>query len=187
MQRIEFSEMTNRLHRNLMGSAALLIVIVFFNIKVTKASTSGLELENLTTRVILTVLIAVLVYHAAAFCIRAFEEYRIWELKLSDKQATAWGGGNFVLELADQLKSVGETLERILANSGVIQHNNQTIINADQAQELIEASKAALIYGRRLKNFPKITRFRFWFWDIGIAIAATIFSLTLAVPAICRS
>lgn len=168
MQRIEFSEMTNRLHRNLMVSASLIIVITYFNIEIRKASNSGVDFENFTTRAILVSLIAILIYHTGAFCIRAFEEYREWELKLADKNATAFGGGVFNVDLAQQMHSVGDLLVKILRNGGVISRNNQEILSAEEATQLKNAAASARIYANRFSNFPKITRFRFWAWDIGV-------------------
>lgn len=168
MQRIEFSEMTNRLHRNLMVSASLIVAITYFNIEIRKASNSGVDFENLTTRAVLLSLIAILIYHAGAFCIRAFEEYREWELKLTDKNATAFGGGVFDVDLAEQMYNVGDLLIKILRNGGAISRNNQEIISAEEAAQLKDAGASARIYGKRFSNFPKITRFRFWVWDIGM-------------------
>ncbi len=180
MQRIEFSEMTNRLHRNLMIAAALIICITFFGIQIGKVTAAGIELVNFTTGVLLTILIVTLIYHAIAFAIRAFEEYRLWELQLSSKQATYYGGGVGVLELADQFRNVSETLENIIENSGLITHQGQTVISQDDAAELKQAAKAAIVYGKRLKNFPLVTRVRFWGWDIGTAAAVTIVAILFA-------
>jgi hypothetical protein len=57
MKRIEYSEMTNRLHRNMVGSAAIIVGIVLFHIEINKATASGFDIENLTTGVLLKILL----------------------------------------------------------------------------------------------------------------------------------
>jgi hypothetical protein len=106
MQRIEFSEMTNRLHRNLVAVAAAIIAIVFFGIKIDKATGFGMEVQGLTTSPLLSMLVAVLLYHMVAFAMRAFEEYRAWELQLASKIATSYGGKIETIELANQLRGI---------------------------------------------------------------------------------
>jgi hypothetical protein len=100
MKRIEFSEHTNRLHRNLMVAASLIIAISLFQIWVTKASAGGFELENVTTGVVMTLLLAVMIYHSVAFAIRAYEEFYEWELNLPTKTDTMWSGGQIIVDLA---------------------------------------------------------------------------------------
>jgi hypothetical protein len=161
-----------------MAVASLIIAIVGFNIKIEKAQTSGVELQGLTINVVLFVLVTVLIYHAIAFAIHAFEEYRNWELALVAKQATYWGGGVGLIELADQMKQAGDALGKIMANSGAITSQNQTILNVNDASNLKDLADSARIYANRLENFPKITRFRFWFWDI--AVSAVVTSLAVS-------
>jgi hypothetical protein len=60
MELIEFSELTNRMHRNLVAVAAAIVVLVFFDIKIEKANTLGMEVTGLTTRVLLWALVAIL-------------------------------------------------------------------------------------------------------------------------------
>jgi hypothetical protein len=60
MELIEFSELTNRMHRNLVAVAAAIVVLVFFDIKIEKANTLGMEVTGLTTRVLLWTLVAIL-------------------------------------------------------------------------------------------------------------------------------
>jgi hypothetical protein len=140
MQRIEFSEMTNRLHRNLMIAAALLIGISVFDIRVGKAAASGVELINFTTGVLIAVLLAVLIYHALAFAIRAFEEYRIWELQLAARETTYYSGGVGTTELAHKLRDLGELFEKVISNSGAISSQNQEIIQKNDATYLKEVT-----------------------------------------------
>ena len=183
MERIQFSDATNKLRRNLLLVAALIIALAGFDIKLTKASTSGIEFENITTNVVLAVLLALLIYHLVAFAIHAFEEYRHWELALVKKQTTYFGGGIGFIELADQMRDAGDALEKIIKNSGAISAGNQQILDVNDASHLKELSGAARVYAKRLQNFPSITRFRFWFLDIGFVglttIAAVLFVLAL--------
>src|SRR5258708_2764421 len=117
MERIEFSELTNRLHRNLVGVAAAIIGIVFFGIKIEKATAVGMEVTGLTTRVLLWILVAVLLYHAAAFLMRAFEEYRAWELKLATKEAaSSYGGRIQTIALANQLRGLAPKIQEVYDN-----------------------------------------------------------------------
>jgi hypothetical protein len=48
MQHIEFSEMTNRLHRNIPAAASLIIAIGWFDVQIGKAGAMGIEIKNLT-------------------------------------------------------------------------------------------------------------------------------------------
>ena len=112
MERIEFSELTNRMHRNLVAVSAAIIVIVFFNIKIEKATTLGIEVSGLTTRVLLWILVAILLYHMVAFALRAYEEFRAWELKLTSRTATSWGGKIDDIELFNQLGGLAEIVEK---------------------------------------------------------------------------
>src|SRR5215472_6943066 len=106
MERIEFSELTNRMHRNLVAVAAAIIVFVFFDIKIEKATTLGMEVTGLTTRVLLWILVAILLYHMVAFAMRAIEEFRAWELHLATKEATSYGGRLETISLASQLRGI---------------------------------------------------------------------------------
>jgi len=184
MQRIEFSDLTNRLHRNTMAAAALIIAIAFFNLKIGKATAEGLELQNLTTGVLIWSAFAVLLYHAVAFCLRSIEEYEHWELTLPDSEAGVWDGGVITVDLARRLKDAAETLTKITKNSGAIGHQGQTIFSENDAKQLKEVSEAAVVYAKRFANFPKITRTRFWIWDIGVTLAVVVVALLFAATAL---
>ncbi len=185
MQPLEFNDITTRLRRNLMGAAFLIIAIAGFDIKVGKASASGMELDNLTTDVVLTVLLAFLVYHAFAFCIRAFEEYRCWELRLSQKDKAVFGrGGTGLIELAEQMRQAGDICQRIIANGDTIREDNQDVLTRAQVRYLMQAADSAMTYARRFRNFPKISRLRFWFWDIGIPSGVSVIAVLFAVSVI---
>ena len=176
MKRIEFSELTSRLHRNAMLAASLIIGITYFQIDIKKASSSGVEFDNLTTAVILVSLGAVLMYHAFAFYIRAFEEYREWELKLVESETSGYGGDISVIDLAAKLRQVADLLDKVLGNGGVLRQNNQVVFSRNDADQLNDVVASAEIYSKRFANFPKITRFRFWFWDVGVTTAVVGFS-----------
>ena len=180
MQRIEFSELTNRLRRNLMGAAFLIVVIAGFDIRVGKASASGLDLENLTTEVVLAVLLALLIYHAVTFGFHAFEEYRLWGLKPEDKLASISGGRGF-LELNGPMTGTRRALNQI--KEIVKERGQQEDFTKEQYDSLEEVIEGALVYAKRLQSFPVITRVRFWALDIGIAVVmtlvATLFSFSV--------
>jgi ABC-type multidrug transport system fused ATPase/permease subunit len=177
MERIEFSELTNRMHRNLVAVAAAIIVIVFFDIKIEKATTLGMEVTGLTTRVLLWILVAILMYHIVAFAMRAIEEFRAWELKLASRIATSYGGKIDVIELANQLRGMAEIAEKWRQSS------SKDVISSNDV-ELIKATyEVAQIYAKRFKNFPTITRCRFWFWDIGGAALLAVIALGFAAYA----
>lgn len=162
MERIQFSEVTNRLHRNLVAIAAIIIVMVLFHLRITKAVSLGFEIENLTNGALIIILVGVLIYHAVAFSVRAFEEYRLWELKFTAKQASYYGGGIGVIELADQLKDLADTLKRV-SRSVTIKPGSDTAVvaaqfkgstfNSEDIRKLTEAASAAQTYGKRLKIF----------------------------------
>jgi hypothetical protein len=168
MQRIEFGEMTNRLHRNAVGSAALIIAIKLFNLQIDKAGTLGIEIKNFTTGVLVLILFVAMVYHGIAFAIRAFEDYRSWALELTKMNAAFYGGGIGVVDLSNKIASASASLQKIVANTGVITSAGQTIFTKQDADTLNEFSRAAQHYAKRLKNFPLLTRLRFWGWDIGV-------------------
>lgn len=183
MERIQFSEMTNRLRRNLMAASFLIIGIAGFNIEVGNATASGMELKNLTTEVVLVTLLTFLIYHAIAFMIRAFEEFRLWELKLASRDATSWSGGVGRLELADHLKQVGDVLEKLTTGDRQTSTDAGKTITDSDIKNIKNAAEAADIYERRLKNFPTVTRVRFWIWDIGVACAVSILGILFATAA----
>jgi len=166
MVRIEFSELTNRLRRNLMAATFLIIAITGFNIRVGKVTASGFQLENLTTEVILVILIAVVIYHAIAFGIHAFEEYRDWELTRFDKTKN-------LLDFFDEIQSLISTLEIKIKDYGAIDAQNQTILTENDVKRLERVAELMLTYGKRLKRLPVISRVRFWGLDIGVAGLAT--------------
>src|SRR5262245_44708303 len=101
------------MHRNLVAAAAAIIVIVFFDIKIDKATTLGMEVTGLTTGVLLWILVAMLLYHMVAFAMRAIEEFRAWELKLASRIATSYGGKIDTIELANQLRGMAEMNEKL--------------------------------------------------------------------------
>jgi hypothetical protein len=179
MERIEFSELTNRMHRNLVAVAAAIIVIVFFDIKVEKATTLGMEVTGLTTRVLLWILVAILLYHMVAFAMRAIEEFRAWELKLTSRTVSSYGGKIEVVELANQLRGMAEIAEKLQSSS------KEGISSADVAH-IKSTADVAQIYGKRFENFPAITRWRFWLWDIGMAALLAVIALGFAAYAFCK-
>jgi len=174
LEHIKFSEITNRLRRNLMAAAFLIVGLAGFDIKITKVTSSGIGFENVNTDVLLIILALFLFYHVIAFCLHAFEEYKVWELKLVSKIDPTFVSATETVELAGIMKSAGETLKNVTKNGGLLMVDGQTVIQNEDAIRMIEASKAAETYGKRLKNFPTITRVRFWGWDIGVALAAAV-------------
>ena len=158
-----------------MASVFLIVSIRGFNISITDASTYGIKLANLTTDVILAGLGLVLYYHAIAFFIRAYEEYRHWELSLGDTIESGYmERQTTIIDLSERLSSLAETIEKITENGGLLNQAGQTIFTNDDANKLRDATNAANQYAIRFKNFPNITRYRFWLWDVGIAIITTI-------------
>jgi len=182
MERIEFSELTNRMHRNLVAVAAVIIVFVFFDIKIEKATTLGMEVTGLTTRVLLWILVAILVYHMVAFATRAIEEFRAWELRLATNEAAFGGDRLEIITLANQLRGITPKLQELCDNLGSAK---EILSKADVAQ-LKETSEIAHVYAKRFKNFPAITRWRFWLWDIGFAAILAVIALGFAAYALCK-
>jgi hypothetical protein len=176
VERIEFSELTNRTHRNLVAVAAAIIVIVFFDIKIDKATTLGMEVTGLTTGVLLWILAAMLLYHTVAFAMRAIEEFRAWELKLASRIATSYGGKIDTIELANQLRGMAEMNEKLQSSR----------IDANDVALIKQTAEVAQIYAKRFKNFPAITWWRFWLWDIGVAALLTVIALGFAAYAFCK-
>lgn len=180
MQRIEFSEMTNRLRRNLMAAAFLIIGTKAFDIKIGKVSVGGAQLENLTTEVVIMILLVFLIYHAFAFSIRAFEEYRYWELTFSAKEESTWDG-DAVVNLAAKLRQAKPAIDKLIDADGMTLDETSQTFSAADAQSLQAATGAAELYAKRFENFPKVTRFRFWAWDLGMAGALTVVAIWFAI------
>jgi hypothetical protein len=181
MERIAFSELTNRLHRNLIAAAGLILCIMFFKIKIGKLSAVGFELDGFTTNVLVIILMVVLGYHALAFAFRAYEEYRIWELQLTRRQETYFGGGIGISELASRMKEAADSLDKVIKNSGAIGARNQEILTAVDAEKLKNAADSADLYAKRFLNFPWITRARFWGWDIGVTLVVASISFLAGI------
>jgi len=182
MERIEFSELTNRMHRNLVAVAAAIIVFVFFDIKIEKATTLGMEVTGLTTRVLLWILVAILLYHMVAFAMRAIEEFRAWELHLATKEATSYGGRLETISLANQLRGITPKIQEAYDNLG----SAKDILSKTDVAQLKAASEIAHVYAKRFKNFPAITWWRFWLWDIGVTALLTVIALGFAAYALCK-
>ncbi len=177
MQRIEFSELTNRLHRNTIATAAVIIGFRFFDIKIKKVETYGIEFINLTTGVIVTCLVVVLLYHAMAFALRAFEEYRYWRLHLPTKQSLFWSGGTGNIDLANLMQEAAGALKKIAASGPT----GEKPFTKEDAEKLHKASEGAMIYAKHFKNFPMISGLIFWGWDIGFTALATLIAVLYAI------
>jgi hypothetical protein len=157
----------------------LVIVFVFFDIKIEKATTLGMEVKGLTTRVLLWILVAILLYHSVGFAMRAIEEFRAWELKLASRTMTSYGGKIEVIELANQLRGTAEMAEKL-------QSSSKDGISPNDVAHIKATAEVAQIYAKRFKNFPTITRWRFWLRDIGVAAVLTVIALGFAAYALCR-
>jgi hypothetical protein len=119
------------------------------------------------------ILVAILIYHCVAYAFRVREEYKLWDLQRAEKQAPFWGGIG-VVSLADDLYKVSLILQKIIANQGAIAVQGQQVLTKNDAEELKSASKAAQDYAKRFEKFPKITLWRFWFWDVGVTILVVL-------------
>jgi hypothetical protein len=179
MERIEFSELTNRMHRNLVAVAAAIIGIVFFGIKIDKAATLGIEVTGLTTRVLLWILVAILLYHMAGFAMHAIEEFRAWELKLTARTMSPFGRPAEVVQLANKMLGVVEIVEKH-------QSSGKDGISSDDVAHIKSTVEVAQIYAKRFKNFPTITGWRFWAWDIGVAALLAVIALGFAAYGFCK-
>jgi hypothetical protein len=179
MKPIEFSDMTNRLHRNMTAAAAIIIGIKLFDLKIEKAGTLGIEIKNFTTGVLVTILMLVLIYNAIAYALRVWEEYRRWQLQLTEKQIPFLGAIGMV-DLSNDLYGVSLTLKKITADTDAIRHQGQDVFTKADADALNAVTKAAQTYAKGFKNFPWIARFRFWGWDIGMAAILTVVALLFA-------
>jgi hypothetical protein len=183
MERIELSELTNRMRRNLVAVAAAIMVLVFFDIKIEKATTLGMEVTGLTTRVLLWILVAILLYHMVAFAVRAVEEFWAWELKLTSRIATSYGGKIETIELANQLRGLVEKLQDACDKN---LRSDKELLAPNDLVHLRQTAEVAQIYAKRFKNFPAITGWRFWLWDIGVAALLTAIALGFAAYALCK-
>lgn len=169
-----------RLRRNLIISAALLFVILNFEIKITKVVTSGVLLDGLTTEVVLHILFSIVVYHIFSFFLRVFEEFTEWRFSLANTDvglifATK---SRRIVELSEQILRVEEVLTKILENADSIVVSEKEIgKSSDQIHakllpneilNLKNVSKYATNYGKGLGNFSRNSRLRFWIWEIGV-------------------
>ena len=178
MRNIEFSDFTNRLRRNLVGAAFLIVCIRGFNLQIGEASPSFLKVGTLTTEVALWVLFAVVVYHVMAFLLRAFEEYRVWELQLDSGDGSRFQGSRYILPLARQLRSAATTLEKFTEEHGAIREANTKVLITDtDVESLKSVVRSAEEFAQKFHKFPKIVRVRYWVWDIGVAVLVTLVAL----------
>jgi len=92
-----------------MAIAAVIFAITFFKIQVSKASTVGLELTNVTTQTVILILIGLLVYHFLAFVIHAYEDFRAWELTVHSGGMDIFSGGT--IELADKMRNAAKVFD----------------------------------------------------------------------------
>lgn len=177
---IEFSELTNRLRRNLMGSALLIIVIGRYKIGVTEPTVAGMKLTGLTAEIILLMLVLFMSYHIVAFAIRAYEELRVWELHLTLEESHDMMLPD-VVSLATRLTRASETIDNVINNNGLLNAQGQTIFTNEDAQKLKAITASAETYARRFNNFPLATKVRFWGWDVGIAVLLPAIALKIYV------
>lgn len=180
MQRIEFSDTASRLRRNVMATATLIAAIVVFDIKVGKAAAQGMELDGLTTNVVLCILAAVMAYHVVAFIIRAYEEYLFWDLTFSNAVKSTWSDVDKVVDVAFYLRELTDTVAKV-SPDGMTGSEGKLSLSDGDIRKLKEAGDALSTYAKRYKNFPTIMRWRFWLWDIGIACLAALAALGLLV------
>lgn len=110
-----------------------------FNLQIDKAGTLGIEIKNFTTGVLVFILFVAMVYHGIAFAIRAFEDYRFWALELTKMNAAFYGGGIGVVDLSNKIASASESLQKIVANTGVITSAGQTIFTKQDADTLMNS------------------------------------------------
>ena len=182
-ERIEFSEQTNRLRRNFVAIAGLIIGLKWSGILVKGAAASGIVLENISTDTLIWALIAAMLYHAFAFGIRAFEEFRLWHLNLANRGGSVYGGAPIEITLADSMKSAGEALNKIITKekSDIKEHmKEEVILTRIDAQNLKNLSTAAKIYAKRFKNFPRLTALRFFVWDLSISYLLALIAIFFA-------
>lgn len=169
-KRIEFSDTTIRLRRNLMAMSVLIISITFFDIEINRAVAQGVQFDGLTTDVILIILTSVMVYHVFAFVIHAYEEYRFWEITFSTSEVSLVDGGYRPVHVAQKLKELVPTIEKLEADAG---NEGEFSLSEKEVRKLRELIDEVSIYAARFQNFPSITRVRFWGWDIGLAVIVT--------------
>ena len=74
----ELSDRTMRQRRNMLVVSSLIIAIGYFDIDISKVSTSGMELDGLTTEVVVVSLGFIMGYLAAAYTVAYREELGIW-------------------------------------------------------------------------------------------------------------
>lgn len=173
---IEFSELTNKLRRNIMGSALLIIVIGYYKIGVTEPTFAGMKLTGLTAEIILLMLFLFMIYHLFAFAIRAHEEFRLWEMHLTLEESHDMMLPDIV-GLATRLARASDTIDNIIANSGLLNAQGQTVFTNEDAHKLKAITATAETYARHFKNFPATTKLRFWGWDVGIVVLVSLVAL----------
>lgn len=176
MKRIELSDMTQKIRRNLVASSFIMLVIVLANLKISKISAGGLQLEGFSTSVALVTLMVFSAYHLLAFVIHAFEEYRFWRNEITSTGRSL--DGQHVIDLALVLKEASEALENVLSRPGA-NSSMQAVFGSSDIQNLKDVRTGVLKYAKSYRIFPWITGFRFWVWDVLISVAPAILSLYL--------
>lgn len=84
------------------------------------------------------------------------------------------------IALANQLRGITPKLQEACDNLG----SAKEILSKTDVALLKETSEIAHFYAKRFKNFPAITGWRFWLWDIGVAALLTVIALGFAAYAL---
>jgi hypothetical protein len=68
-------------------------------------------------------------------------------------------------------------LQGVIDNLG----SAKEVLSQTDVAHIKATAEVAQIYAKRFKNFPAITRWRFWIWDIGVATLLTVIALGFAL------
>ena len=166
MEHIELSDQTNRLRRNLMASAFLIIIIVYFHINVTNVTNQGVMFERLNTNVILTALVILMLYHAIAFSWLARADFKVWEIEYSrHTQPQGKDAGIIDSRIIQQFEKLEAAIQPNPTHGETV---TRGFIKVDRYIQLIQ-------------YFPQSTKNRFLIWDIGVAGAITFIAFMFAM------
>ena len=192
LKSFNLSDQCTRLRRNLIAVSSLIIVITYFDIKISDVKTSGVSFSKLTSETVLQILFAVMFYHAIAFAIRIAEEFALWGYTFNNKERTLITGPSpsEVVDFSILLKEAKPVLDKIIDNKtsligkagrSDISRQGDSKFTSSEVRKLNDVVKYTLEYGDGLNNFTKVHKCRILGWELGVAVMIMITAITSTV------
>lgn len=175
--RMELSDKAQRQRRNLVFSAFLIIILRGFGLQISKADYLGLSIDGLTIDVVIYALLSLMVYSTVAFILSYNDEYRHWELNVSQDHQARMITSRESLDLLQQIENNKRELQGINKNLLKMKLTSTNgHIEKDYAS-ILDLAKNAKAYVDGLNNFDKAMKIRLFAWDLGIALLLFVIAL----------